>query len=224
MYLYEPGVHTPDALYNQITAIRQTNPDALLSGSLGRAVLFGQADDSHKEYALRGQKPLVSGSVARDIDLIGANVAPDLKRPFYTDVEAYDNPSVSITREGSDWVLSSLRKGFSERIRPEVMEPVIGTTVYGIPAATVRLQTHAALIDVHGVPRRKDSANMEILARLKDSNPLPETFYTPFKRLAAMQPRGIAGLAQLAYRRLMPTRLDTRYGKAITDGLAKHRK
>ncbi len=198
---YSPELHNPVALHDQLTDLHTNNPDTRLVGSLGRAVLLG---DPVAEYRLRNEHPLRNRhNDARDLDLITSGWV-QTTGPFPLDTVSFNNPSVRISKHGNDWWLHSDEKKFAEPLHPDTMQPIEGTTVYDIPVVTLPWQTHLALTQARGVPRRKDEQSIQLLAAAGEArgNTLPGQLYAPFQRLQQIPEPAGKRMLRSVYRRI----------------------
>jgi hypothetical protein len=219
-------VHTPDALADQIEHIYQTEPDAYLVGSLGRAVLYGEAyDDPYKEYELRKQVPLAASIKPRDIDLIGTTAYLEDLQPYPMDTVAFNGTEVAIVKDGDDWWLNSEERGFSERLHPAIMEPVQGMTIFDIPCKTLRAQTHLALYRArpNSMLRKHDKQNIKLLTGALGDVELPADMYEPFEQLQRVRV-GTAMMLPALYNKYVPPQVDhvlSGYKTPARNGLIK---
>lgn len=222
MRRYNPDIHTAANMIRQTQAIYEAQPDALLVGSLGRAILYRQIyGDPEYELKARGETPLHNGIKARDIDVIAGDMVGERARePFYTDTCAFNNASVAIVRDGSEWVLTSQSRGFAEALHPATLEPVAGESFYDIPAQTLPLQTHLALYYTRGGPlRRKDDIPVALLRHASAAaltTILPAKFYKPYYRLASVKMRWTEALVRQVYQRLLPKAVEARIDQLLT--------
>lgn len=202
---YDASIHTAESLEAQISSIHCANPDALLVGSLGRAILYSKAGYSPVcEFEVRGQNPLHSGKWARDIDLLNPGDITVPQAPFEVDTFAFSNEAVRLRRTAGRWVLTSSEHGFEEEIDTKVMEPVPGRTIYGYSTQTVPMETHLALYHLNGLLRRKDMITLSILKNNAIPRGLPESIFEPFIRLAQLNQAGLLARAQRTYREKVP--------------------
>jgi hypothetical protein len=207
---YSHLVHTPENLSEQIARI-QTNPDALVVGSLGRSVVYQQlVGDPDYEYLRRGEAPLHAGHAPRDIDIIGAEMpAEAAEGPFKIDTLCFSNFYVSLSRPtpGGPLLLASQRLGFCEEVDESVVQPVTGTGTLGIEITTVPAQTHRALFGLQGRLRKKDERTRALLdERLADQRSLPVNprHYEPFDRLRTLNTQDKILWLAGCYRRFVP--------------------
>lgn len=208
---YNPTIHTAEALQDEINTIYGVEPNTLLVGSLGRAVLYGvYLNDAEYEYRANQESPILrSKKEVRDIDAIGFTPAVAVEvGPYVVDTEAFDNRSVRISREGDDWVLESDCYRFAEQIPAAAMEPIEAYTVYDTPCQTVSVQTHLALLGgMYGLLRTKDIKNLQLLRQLADHEDvphMPNELFAPFQRLAELNSTGWFPKAQFLYRTVVP--------------------
>lgn len=210
MITFSPDVHTPEALSLEIGQIHKDNDLTRLAGSLGRAVIFGRIlGDPFHEYGERGQNPLVAESVARDIDLItGAPAAAANYEPFHVDTTGFASPFFSIETQDGEWFLVASYHDFAEPLHEDVVCPVQGETVFGIPSVTVPPQTLLALYGNKGQMRPKDIRSQQLLKRARDKLPsdehLPDELFKPFEDLTLINQASVYIHAQDAYRRMVP--------------------
>lgn len=221
MIKLNPTLHTPEALAAQVSEIYASDPDALLIGSLGRAILYGETyGDPLYEFRTRGERPEGYGIKARDIDLVSSKQDDELPQgPFCTDTVAFKNPSVSIRKVGSDWVLASLKRGFEEVINPATMDPTVGTSILDIPGQTIPCQTQLALYHCRGGPlRRKDNLPIAMLRHLctYTGMSLPKELYDPFNKLAELKMDRKEAAIRMIYQRLLPPSIETRIDYLLT--------
>lgn len=198
------------AIYSRLeadlAALHTHNEQFRLAGSLGRSVHFAAAfDDALTEYHLRGEHPLGTKNNLRDIDTIGVHTVPE--SPFYIDTLAHtDNDQASIIADGDTWWLVSREKNFAEPLHPDVMQPVHGQTIGGIPATTIPAQTHVALTRSRGFMRKKDRLATKLLEKaLPHIHVLPHDLYEPFNVLRDI-PTPAHTLALRAVYRTLPSR------------------
>jgi hypothetical protein len=196
----ETLTYTPEALSSELQAIQNYDPHSLIAGSLGRAVVFAQHGmGAEFEYNSRGEAPLGNPGNPRDIDTMGIAHEDMLNfSPFYVDTIAFAKRAASIIREGNDWFITSDAHNYSEVLHPDVMEPVIGTTIFDISCQTVRLQTHRHLFELAGRPRIKNEVAKKLLSQINDPSPqLPEILFHPFNRLRQMNITRLAGIQKI---------------------------
>lgn len=200
------SVYTPEALALELEAIVAYEPNVFIVGSLGRAVVFAQSGlNPTVEFDERGEQPLIKKRGARDIDTIGLSPRDNVDfRPFYVDRTALTKDAAAIVLQNGDWFLVSEKANYSQPLHPDVMEPVVGETIFGIECRTVSLQTHAHLFELFGVPRAKDNIAKNLISGIETSKPqLPTELYKPFDEIRAMNDDVFATM-QRAYWRLFP--------------------
>lgn len=215
MTLYDPEVHTTEALGAEIAALNHDLPAVRLGGSLGRAVLYGSLyGNPMHEYQLRGNTPLVRNGAALDIDLITPDtgvVVEGVYQPFPVDTLSFMSPLLRFTLSGDRWVVESTHHNFAEVLHESVVEPVEGETAFGIPAVTFPPQTLLALYGHRGKMRDKDELTRGILREACDTLPhaqrIPEKYLQPFQTVAQLNNESRVIKAQDAYRAAVPERV-----------------
>ena len=197
-----------ESLRSAIDNVYQANPEALLVGSLGRAAYFGQRiGDPFIEYDLIGQEPLRRDKKKnRDIDVILGNVVKETKisEIFPVDSECFNRYEVSISKQDGDWWLISDCYRFSERLAPEVMQPMPAKTIYDINCLVPPIQT---LYSLSGVPlvRPKDLLARQALLPLVEANSnFPDELFLPFRKLYGVASEGFIGRISDVYRGVIP--------------------
>lgn len=199
MHMFDPRVHTPEALTAELAALEAYNPDSRIVGSLGRAVLLNEAQgDPTLEYRTRGARPLhdptdPSGNrKVRDIDALNVPHLNGFEQVFPIDSLSGTSPQAAVVRTEGGWRLQSTDSGFDEPLDSAVMSLVHGETVFSIPVQTVRAQAHRALLEVRATEYDKDHLAAALLADLiaDDEKPLPEYLFDPFRALMRLQQRG----------------------------------
>lgn len=211
--------YSPAAFAAQLEVIYDREPDALVVGSLGRAVLHNAAHgDPFTEYNRRGQDPLNKGFEARDIDLLGTPKGMfDDTAPFEIDDTAFNSSEVAIVRDGQDWWLTSEERNFAEQLHPDVLQPVRGETVYGVACATVPAQTHLALYHARPILRLQDKVTSTLLEQtITSTNSLPDELYQPFDALRQARTSKLMVLSDV-YNAFVPPSVD-RYLQPIIGG------
>lgn len=209
---FDERLHKPSALSDEVRIIYDTNPDTIILGSLGRAVLFGVlAGNPTAEFEARQELPErkieYGEELARDIDVVATGTdSTENLGPFEVDREAFVCRQLSLVNQNGDWYLTSPNKGIYEELHPSVMEPVTGESVYGIKSTTVPLQTHQALFGLKGAMRPKDQSNLNFLKSLEELNKhaLPPELYEPFDRLRVLANSGWLHQTRRAYRTVVP--------------------
>ncbi len=160
------------------------------------------------EYDLRREQPLrAKGGLARDIDVISDAEGVGGRDPYYADGEVWNSDEARLRREGDQWYLSSQKYHFFEPVHEAVMEPLEGTTVFGIPCLTVRPQTQVAAYGLSGLIRAKDIRTRRALQNSivsQEENPLPDQYYEPFRQLASLKRPGLFFRARKVYVRHTP--------------------
>lgn len=210
--IYDERLHTPSALAGEIDMIYSRQPNALLVGSLGRAVIFGNLiGNSTAEFEARLENPVMKQEqgdlLARDVDVIApATVETGDLLPFEVDQKAFGSRQVRFVHESGTWYLVSDSKGVYEELHPAVMEPVEGETVFGTRALTVPLQTHQALFGLKGAMRPKDQATRAFIGAYdgKNKTPLPQELYEPFDKLRKSANSGWFYHTRNLYRSVIP--------------------
>lgn len=203
--------YTPEALEHQFEVLYQNFDRPIVIGSLGRAVAYNQLlGDPDFEFNARSQTPLVDGNAPRDIDLLSTEREAAKLGPYLVEPSVFDNPLVSIIREGEDWWCISELAGFAELVHPAVMEPLEGLTVFDIECTSLPPQTQVALFGLKGAMRVQDRMTRDLLGQVVSDcqgDLLPEEMYETFDVLRTLIANSTYGRVQAAYQRLAPDHL-----------------
>lgn len=163
MDAYDSKLHTPSQLNLELTSLHETTPDARIVGSLGRAVHHNLAyGDAYREFSARKESPYHVRALARDIDIVTphTDIVPAI---FPIDSDAFRNAEVGLEHDGDTWWLTSPERNFAEPLHPDVMRPISGQTIDGIPIITLPWETHLALTSARGPLRSKDKLSAGLL-------------------------------------------------------------
>ncbi len=189
MTSFDVKVHTPEALAAQIEEIYAANSGTVIVGSLGRAAAYNSVGLSPVlEFEARQQTPLASESSPRDVDAMKKNSAIEGCYPFPIQTGVFDDEKVRIDSQSGDAWLTSTLLGFAEQLHPDIIMPIEGETIFGIPCITLPLRTHAELFGMRGYIREKDILTRSVVRKqLKGIKyELPDELYDPFNQLRSV--------------------------------------
>jgi len=213
MIPFNSSEHTLEALAHEVSALQNKLPDARLTGSLGRSVIYSTLlGNPDYEFTTRGQEPLIVAGSARDIDVLGTkpSLVSDFK-PFEVDATGYSTSLLEFVRDGEDWFVVGRSHDFAEPVKPEVMEPITGEGTLGIEAVTLPPQTHLALYGLRGQIREKDIKTRDLLHEAVlargQADLYPDEFLEPLRQIAAINRSNLRVRVQNIYRRTVPNHI-----------------
>lgn len=200
--------HTAEGLTREIEALYRYDPSLLLVGSMGRsAIYYSLVENPDYEFGIRNESPLISGSTARDIDVVGDPDPPaEVCYPHKLDTNAFHNPLVRLAKEGDDWFLVSDRNKFAEQLHPAVMEPQEGKMVFDIRCLTVNPLTHIELFALNGLMRSKDLVTRQLLIDTLGERPElpPAELFEPFRLLRQINTQSFLTRMRRSYQAVVP--------------------
>lgn len=207
---YDSGLHSTQALADQLSQMCENNTNLRIAGSLGRMAFFhhfGYGDDW--EYRHRAQsiasKRLGVRVVARDIDVIVSESSQIVHNggPFPVDTTAYCGTRGRIVEQNDDWWLVADKHNFAEPLCASLMEPY-PLIFMGQQFTTLQPVLHHSVLAILGNDRGRDkkvSSTRHILEEvLSEHNIRYDGNDTgAFRRLGRMNRDDVLGRCRYVY-------------------------